>query len=131
MATWTERTLAFGFGLLGGLLFLVAALVSFGVGMADTLLGRWSGAVDAGSAAVLLAVVGGLALFFAYLGHREWSNRPIVTGAALVAVAVIGWVTLAAGVDLLTVLAAIFVFLAGLLTLASPIASGRLAPAAG
>jgi hypothetical protein len=125
MTTFTERTLSYGFGLLGGLLFLLAAVVAFAVGTADLVLGHLTGAMNAGGLTVLYVVVGGLALLFAYLGHGEWSTRPVLTGIVLIAISLIGWGVLSVGPNLAAVLGAIFVFLAGLLTLVSPIASGR------
>jgi hypothetical protein len=125
MTTLTERSLSYGFGLLGGLLFLLAAAVSLAVGTADLVLGHMIGAMNSGSLAVLYVVVGGLALLFAYLGHAEWSARPVLTGIVLIAISLIGWAILSVGPNLAAVLGAIFVFLAGLMTLASPIASGR------
>ncbi len=129
MTTLTERNLSYGFGLLGGLLFLLAALVSVAYGTADLFVGHLTGAMSAGSEAVVLAVLGVLALLFAHLGFREWSARPIVTGILLVALSFIGWAVLAVGPNLVALLAAIFLFLAGLLTLAGPIAQGHGAPA--
>ena len=121
MTTLTERNLAYGFGLLGGLLFLLAALVSLVVGTAELFLGRLAVAMDSGSEAVVLIVLGGLALLFAYLGRRDWSDRPIVAGITLIAVSLIGWALLAVGPNIAALLGTIFVFLAGLLMLVTPI----------
>ncbi len=127
MTTLTERNLAYGFGLLGGLLFLLAALVSAVIGTVDFASGRFAGALGSADSAIVLIVLGALALLFAYLGHHEWSDRPIVTGIALIAVAIIGWAA-APGLNLAAILAPIFVLLAGLVYLVSPWASRRPSP---
>jgi len=120
MSDLTERKLGWGFGLLGGLLIVAGALVSAFVGTLDLAMGRFSGAFGAGTEAVLLLVVGALALFFAYLAHRTWSDRPIVAGVLLVVIAAIGWGVTGFGGSILALLGALFVFLAGLLFLLQP-----------
>lgn len=120
MSDLTERKLGWGFGLLGGLLIVAGAVVSAVVGTLDLAMGRFTGAFGAGSVAVLLFVVGALALFFAYLAHRTWSDRPIVAGVLLVVIAAIGWGVTGFGGSLLALLGALFVFLAGLLFLLQP-----------
>jgi len=120
MSDLTERKLGWGFGLLGGLLIVAGALVNAFVGTFDLATGRFAGALGAGSAAVLLFVVGALALFFAYLAHRTWSDRPIVAGILLVVIAAIGWGVTGFGGSILALLGALFVFLAGLLFLLQP-----------
>jgi CHASE2 domain-containing sensor protein len=72
------------------------------------------------SAAVILFVVGGLALFFAYLGHKAWSDRPLASGILLVLLAGIGWLVLGLGGNVIALIGALFVFLAGVLMLIEP-----------
>jgi hypothetical protein len=120
MVELTERRLGFGFGLLGGVMILLGALVSVVVGTVDLVARHPYGALGAVSAALILAVVGGLALFFAYLGHREWSGRPLATGILLVVVAVIGWAVLGLAGNVITLIGVIFVLLAGVLFLIEP-----------
>jgi hypothetical protein len=120
MVEITERRLGYGFGLLGGLMILLGALVSLVVGTVDLVVGRPFGAAGEASAAVVLIVVGGLALFFAYLGHRAWSDRPVASGILLVLLAVVGWAVLGLGANVIALIGALFVFLAGVLFLIEP-----------
>lgn len=120
MADLTERTLGYGFGLLGGLLLLVGAVVALALGVADLVAGRALGVIDAWSESVVLLVIGGLALFFAYLGQHTWRERGYASGTMLVIVAVLGWAVLGLGANLVALIGAIFVFLAGILYLLEP-----------
>jgi hypothetical protein len=124
MSDLTERKLGWGFGLLGGVLIMVGAVVSAVVGTFDLATGRFAGALIAGSAAVLLFAVGALALFFSYLAHRTWSDKPIIAGILLVVIAAIGWGVTGLGGSVFALLGALFVFLAGLLFLLQPALSG-------
>lgn len=120
MADLTERTVGYGFGLLGGVLVAVGGLVALALGTADLVVGRMQGTINAWSEAVLLLVIGALALFFAYLGAHGWRERGLVSGTLLVVVSFIGWLILGLGSNLVALVGAIFVFLAGLLYLIEP-----------
>jgi hypothetical protein len=120
MSDLTERKLGWGFGILGGVLIVVAAIVSVFVGTFDLVTGRVAGALDAGTEAVLLLAVGALALFFSYLAYRPWSDHPITAGVLLVVLAAIGWGVLGLGGNVIALLGALFVFLAGILFLLQP-----------
>lgn len=120
MVELTERRLGYGFGLLGGGLILVGALLSFVVGTVDLVVRHPFGAFGALSGAVILLVVGGLALFFAYLGHGAWRDRPLASGILLVLLAGIGWLVLGLGANVVALVGALFVFLAGVLYLIEP-----------
>ncbi len=124
MADLTERRLGWGFGLLGAVLIVVGAIVSLVTMVADFALRSSNVAVAMGTTAVLLFVVGGLAGFFAYLGYKTWSDRPIVSGILLVVVAAIGWVVLGMGTNVIALVGALFVFLAGVLYLIGPAVQG-------
>ncbi len=124
MSDLTERGLGWAFGLIGGALFVVAAIVSAAVGTFDLAVGRPMGALGAGTDAVVLFVVGALALFFSYLAHRTWKDRPITAGVLLVVIAAIGWAALDLGVNVFALLGAILVFLAGVLYLVQPALTG-------
>jgi hypothetical protein len=101
-------------------MILLGALISLVVGTVDLVVGRPFGAAGEASAAVVLFVVGGLALFFTYLGHRAWSDRPIASGILLVLLAVVGWAVLGLGANVIALIGALFVFLAGVLFLIEP-----------
>jgi hypothetical protein len=120
MSDLTEQKLGWGFGLLGGVLIVLGAIVSALVGTFDLAMGRFAGALGAGSVAILLLVVGALALFFSYLAHRPWSDKPIIAGVLLVVIAAIGWGVTGFGGNVFALLGALFVFLAGLLFLLQP-----------
>jgi len=117
MSDLTERGVAWGLGVVGGVLFLAAALVSLAVGTFDLAVGHAMSALGAGTEAVVLFVVGALALFFSYLAHRPWQSHAFTAGVLLVVIAAIGWVVLGFGGNLLALLGAVFVFLAGVLYL--------------
>lgn len=120
MAEITEQRLGYGFGLLGGALIALGGLVSLIVGTADLLLGRPLGAIGAASAAVVLFVVGGLAMFFAWLGRHDWGTRPLASGVLLVVTAVMGWAIVGIDANLLALIGSLFAFLAGVLFLIEP-----------
>jgi hypothetical protein len=120
MAELTEQRLGFGFGLLGGVLIALGALVALAVGTVDLVLGRPLGAVNAATEAVLLLVVGGLAIFFAWLARHDWSAQPLTSGVLLVVTAVIAWVVFGVGGNLLALVGSLFVLLAGILFVVGP-----------
>jgi hypothetical protein len=120
MAELTEQRLGYGFGLLGGALIALGGLASLIVGTADLLLGRPYGAIGAASNAVVLFVVGGLAIFFAWLTHHDWSSRPFAGGVLLVVLAVVGWAIVGIDSSLLALIGSLFAFLAGVLFLIEP-----------
>lgn len=123
MANWndlTEERVGYGLGLLGGILFLLGALVALLTGTVDLVGGRISVALNALSETLLLVVFGGLALFFSFLGHRSWRDRPVSAGLLLVVVAFLGAVTLGLGPNVLALIGALLVVLAGVLYLVEP-----------
>lgn len=120
MAELTEARVGFGLGLLGGILIALGGLVSLAIGTADLVMGRSIGALAAGSEGVVLLVVGGLAVFFAWLGRRAWSARPLASGILLVVVAVLAWAVVGVEGNLLALVGSLFVVLAGVLFLLEP-----------
>jgi len=120
MAEMTEQRLGYGFGLLGGALIALGGLVSLIVGTADLLLGRPTGAIGAASNAVVLFVIGGLAMFFAWLARHDWKERPLTSGILLVVLAVVGWALVGIDASLLALIGSLFAFLAGVLFLIQP-----------
>lgn len=120
MTEWSEQRIGYGFGLLGGILIALGGLVSLIVGAADLVLGHPIGALGAVSEAIVLFVVGGLAIFIAWVGRRQWHDRPVASGVLLVVLAILGWVVLGVGGDLLALLGSLFVVLAGVLYLLEP-----------
>ena len=132
MTDLTERTLGWGFGLLGAVLIVAGGLVAAVQGMVSLFGGHLAGAGASGGLAVVLIVIGALAGLFAFLGYRGWRDRPLVSGVLLMAIAVVGWVALGLGANLLALVGGLFVFLAGLLYAVGPAIDGArraLAPA--
>ena len=120
MTDLTERNLGYGFGLLGGLLIVIGAIVALMTGVADLVLSHPFATINAWSESVVLFVVGALALFFAYLGQHSWRDRGLVSGIMMVVVAVLGWTVLGLGTNLVALVGAIFVLLSGILYLVEP-----------
>ena len=120
MLNLTERRLGYGFGLLGGSLILLGALVSLLVGVVDLALGRPLVALDSESVALVLFVVGGLAMFFAWLTSHEWNDRTLAGGVLLVVLSFVGWAFLGLGANVLALIGALFVLLSGVLFLVEP-----------
>jgi hypothetical protein len=116
----TERKLGWGFGLLGAALIIIAALISIVYSIGDMVAGRSMLATNYGAEALLLFVVGALALFFAYLGQKAWSDQPIVSGVLLVVIAAVGWGVLGFGANIIALIGTMFVLLAGVLYLIGP-----------
>ncbi len=129
MTNLTERTLAFGFGLLGGALMLLGSLMTFVLAGVDFALGHAHGAISSVALGVVLLVVGVLVLFFAYLGHRVWTDRPLASGILLVTLAAVGWAFLGLGANVVALVGALFAFLGGILYLVEPAKRFVTAPA--
>jgi hypothetical protein len=120
MSNITERALGFGFGVLGGLLIALAAFIGLLIGGFDLAMGRLPAAVDAESEALVLAVLGGLGMLFAFLGHRPWADRPVTSGVLLLLIAVLAWATVGPAESVLALVGILFVLLAGVLYLIPP-----------
>jgi hypothetical protein len=120
MESNTERGIGHVFGMIGGLLVAVGALVAVVFGFADLAVSHWYAAAGALSSAVVLFVVGALVLLFNHMGEHGWKDRPLTTGVVLVVLALVDWASLGFGPNLLAVLGGIFVLLAGVLYLIEP-----------
>ncbi|MCI4364058.1 MAG: hypothetical protein L3K13_07155 [Thermoplasmata archaeon] len=120
MVSLTESRLGYVFGLLGGGLVLLGGLVSLLVGFVDLVVGHPFGAISSASLAVVLFVVGALAMFFAWIGQHDWRERPFASGVLLVVLAVVGWAFLGLGANVVALVGALFVFLGGVLFLVEP-----------
>ncbi len=120
MAEMTEQRLGYGFGLVGGALIALAGVVSLVVAAIVAVAGHPFGAASAAGGAIVLFVVGGLAMFFAWLARHDWSGRPFASGVLLVLLAIVGWVVVGLDASLLALVGSLFVFLAGVLFLIEP-----------
>ena len=122
MANSTARNLGFAFGLVGGGLLIAAAIVaavSAGIDYASA--HAATAAITASTtASVVLFVLGGLVLFFAYLGQKAWRDRPIASGIVLVVLAAVGLGVLGLGAGGIALVGAILVLIAGVLFLVEP-----------
>lgn len=120
MTSITERSLGFGFGAIGGLLIVLAAFVGMVLGTVDLATGHAMGALQAASEAFVLAVLGGLAVLFAYLGHRPWADRPVTSGVLLLVVGLLAWAVVGIGASVFALVGTLFVILGGVLYLIPP-----------
>ncbi|MCI4368867.1 MAG: hypothetical protein L3K09_04815 [Thermoplasmata archaeon] len=120
MANWTEERVALALGLSGGLVFLVGAFVTLLTGSVDLVTGRLTGALDLWSDALLLSVLGGLAMLFSYLGHSTWRDRPFSAALVLIVVALLAAAVLGPGTVVFTLIGAMLVGVAGVLYLIDP-----------
>ncbi|HXQ94914.1 MAG TPA: hypothetical protein VN864_07115 [Thermoplasmata archaeon] len=120
MTIWNEEKVGYALGLVGGVLFLLAAAVTWLTGSVDLVLGRTYGAFNAWSDALVLAVLGGLAILFSHLGYTVWRERALSAAVLLIVVAFLAAVVLAPGMGVLAVLGAVLVALAGVLYLLEP-----------
>ena len=120
MAAITEERLGYGFGLLGGGLMILGGLVSLVAGAIALLVGHPVGALGAGAEAIVLFVLGGLVLLFAWLARHDWSGRPLPSGIMLIVTAAVAAFALGLGGNLLALLGALLAFLAGVLLLLPP-----------
>ena len=121
MAPITEGRLAYVFGLAGGALILLGSLATLIFGMMELVVGHPMGWLASTGTAFVLLVVGGLAMFLAYLAQHDWSARPMTSGIVLAALAVVSWAFLGLGANVVTVVGALLVFLAGLLLAIAPV----------
>jgi hypothetical protein len=120
MTNWSEERVGHALGLAGGVLFLLAALVTLFTGTVDLAFGRMYGALDAWSDALILAVLGGLAIGFSHLGYTAWRERPFSAALLLIVVAILAAMIPGPGVGALALLGAILVALAGVLYFIEP-----------
>jgi hypothetical protein len=116
----SERGVGHLLALVGGLLIVVGGLVALAFGLADVALGRIFAGAGAFSEAIVLFVVGGLVLLFAYLGEQAWKGHPLTTGVLLVVLAFVGWVALGLGSSVLALVGGILTLIAGILYLIEP-----------
>lgn len=119
MAEGDVRNLAFVLGAVGALILILAALIDFvrgsvffAVGLGGHALGEWARSVVY---VVIALLFGG----FAVLGRSGGWDRKVGAGAVLVVLAIVGWVALGFGGELLALFAALFALLSGILFLVS------------
>lgn len=120
MAYLTEARVAYGFGLLGGVLLLVGALFALVLGAAFLVGGHVLGAAGLWMQTLLLVVFGLLALFFTRLGFGGWSGHPLSAGVMLLVVAMLAAITIGFGVNIVAAIGVVFVALAGILYVLEP-----------
>lgn len=120
MVDYSERGLARIFGWIGAGLLAVGGLVSIALAGIDAAIGHGLGALGYLSAGILLLVVGGLAGLFTWLGATEFRARPVTAGVLLLTIAFVGWAVVGFGPELLGIVGALLVFLAGVLYLIGP-----------
>jgi hypothetical protein len=120
MENWSEERIGFLLGILGGLMFVLGAILAFVTGSIDLVTGRLVVGLSVGTESFLLAVLGVLSGLFAYLGYRAWRARPFSAALMLLIVAVIGAMSSGPGAAGLPLVGAVLVGLAGILYLIEP-----------
>jgi hypothetical protein len=120
MSEFGWKRLGHLFGWLGGALLALGGLVALIFGTVVLAFGHPLAAVGAISTALVLFVVAALSVFFASLGRREGTDGMAVSGVLLVVLALVGWAMLGLGANVLALLGALFVLLAGVLYLVEP-----------
>lgn len=121
MSELSEHRVGTLLGYLGAALFAIGAIVALLNGAIALAGGRVFGAMGLWVESVLLLVVGGLAAFFVWLARHDWQARPASSGIMLVLVSLISAVVLGFGANLLGLIGAVLVFLAGALCLVQPV----------
>ncbi|MGI0071147.1 MAG: hypothetical protein ACRECT_03650 [Thermoplasmata archaeon] len=120
MVNPTERTLGHALGLVGGFLILAGGLVALAFGVADLVMGHLGAGAGAIGETIVLFVVGALVLLFAHLGVHGWQDRPLASGVLLVVLAVVGWLALGLGANVVALVGGILALVAGVLYLIEP-----------
>jgi hypothetical protein len=119
MRDLNERTVGWGLGLVGGLLFGVGGLLALALGTFNLAIGHSLAGIGDFGAAIAMLVVGGLALLFTYLANGAWKGYALTPAIGLLLVGAVGGLWLGT-VSILGLLGGLFVFLAGLLYLIPP-----------
>jgi hypothetical protein len=120
MEDTSERSIGHLLGIVGGLLIVVGGLVALAFGIADLLVGSAVAGAGAVSEAIVLFVVGGLVVLFSQMGERDWKARPFTSGVLLVVLALVGFVVLGLGANVVALIGGILALLAGVLYLIEP-----------
>jgi drug/metabolite transporter (DMT)-like permease len=120
MSEYGWKRLGHLFAWLGAGLLALGAIVALAFGTVLGALGHPFAALAAAGTALVLFVVAALAVLFASLGRREGTDGTAVAGVLLIVVGVVGWAMLGLGANVLALLGALFVFLAGVLYLVDP-----------
>ena len=120
MEDTSERAIAHLLGVVGGLLIVVGGVVALAFGFADLVLGRTFAGAGALGEAIVLFVVGALVVLFSHLGGHGWRDRPFASGVMLVVLAIVGWVALGLGSNLLALVGGLLALVAGVLYLIEP-----------
>jgi hypothetical protein len=109
-----DRRLGFLFGLLGGLLLVLAALVRFLLGVVFLATGHGYLGLGSIGESILYLVLGLVVGLFAFLGRRGPADRALTAGIVLIVLSLVGWLTLGFGGSLLALLGAVFALIAGI-----------------
>jgi hypothetical protein len=117
MSGTDDRRIAFILGILAAILLLLAAVLHFVVGVALLVTGAAHSGVGSIGSSIVEVVVALLIGFFSVLGRARGNDRSVAAGVVLIVLAVVGWVALGFGGDLLAILAAVLALIAGVLFL--------------
>ncbi len=117
MTAYEDRRIAFIFGILSAVLLLLAALLSFIVGVAFLITRSFHPAIGSIGDSIIELVVALLIGFFAFLGRNRGSDRSLTAGVVLVVLALVGWLALGFGGSILGILALVLALISGVLFL--------------
>ena len=115
MATEGNRRIGMLFGLISAVLLVLDGIVSIVRGFLFLALGYGFRLVSAELGQSILFIVLGLVVgFLALYGRSRGEDHSVVSGVALLVLAVVGWLLLGLGAGLLGILAAVFALLGGI-----------------
>ena len=117
MSSTDDRRIAFILGILAAIFLLVSALLHFVVGVSLLVTGGTHSGLGSISSSVVEVVVALLVGLFSVLGRAPGHDRSVVAGVVLVVLAVVGWLALGFGGDLLALLASLLALVAGVVFL--------------
>jgi len=119
LASDQNRRIAFLFGALAAVLFVVSGVIDFVGGFVFLALGSGGPAIAAWGRSLVDVVVGLIVGGFAVLGRTGPSDRALAPGVVLVVIAIVGWFGLGLANGVLAILAVLFCLIAGLIFLLS------------
>jgi hypothetical protein len=114
-----DRRLATVFGLLGALLIALGGLVELARGVAYLTFGHAGHAFVPLDQALVFLVIALIVGLFSILGGARHEARPIVSGAVLVVLVIVGWLAFGLANGILAILGMLLALVAGVVFLAS------------
>ncbi len=117
MSAATDHRVASLFGLLGAALLIVQGILDLASGVVYLAVGHGGRAFGSLDESLILIVVGFIVAFFAAVGRTRGEERSIGTGVVLVVLALVGWLILGFGGNVLGLLGTILILISGVVYL--------------